>query len=482
MINRLMLTRFRAFREAQFELSPLTIIAGQNSSGKSSIIQSINAILQSSQGRAFPLDMTLNGERAQLGGYRNVVHGHDARTSLGIGVEFDDEGGKVYLEGNFKVSEEEGHLFPTLVRAEGGSFGSLKLEWNKRSQKFNIYIEPSDELANRRRGEFLANVQRVFDQVDDARKEEIISLLKERVGSYSDQSSFSQAIKDLYVAAADRVFSEGEREVRKGVSYAEQSFAKLLQQASSVEFFDLIRRRMVESLARLRVRCSYIGPVRANPSRYFPLAGGDLTVDVSGEGMSRTLARWKDRRTALIGEVKSSLAKLELASDIAISVEHDEFLKVAIKPHGRTFSDSLADVGFGLSQVLPMIVADINLPKGGTLMVNQPEIHLHPSSQALLANYFCERLDKRQYIVETHSEYLINRVRLLVARGEIKKELVRIVYCGSDGKGGSRIFDVSVEEDGSLANAPSDFFSTYSADAFGIAMAVMNEGEDNGSK
>jgi len=168
------------------------------------------------------------------------------------------------------------------------------------------------------------------------------------------------------------------------------------------------------------------------------------------------------------------LIKLELATDLSAEVELGEFLKLMVRPAGRLFPDTIADVGFGVSQVLPLLVADAALPAGGVLLVNQPEIHLHPSSQALLANYFAERIDRRQYILETHSEYLINRLRLLVANGTLSEDDVKIYYCGG---GAAGVQEVRVRKTGVLEGMPKDFFTTYSSDTFKLAMSVMEDGE-----
>ena len=463
MLNRIKLDRFKAFKDADIQFRRITVIAGQNSSGKSSILQAVNAICQSTLGRSFPFDLILNGDRAHLGGFKNVVNGHNAKNSFGITVWFQDEEIEISLGGTYKKSDEEGHLFPRLVSIGDSEIGDLLIEWNQKKQRFSLRATPSESLIESEKEQVNSAVRRLLRSEG---KDKVESFLRS-VGT-DDPAGAVEAVSQLLLAAAD--------EVRSGIEFETDRFSTFIQKISNHAFYEPYRRRATEALSRFRRNCAYIGPVRAHPARYYPIAGAD-SIDSSGEGMSRVLAKWKDRRSSLISELKAALAQLELAADLSAVVEHDEFLKVLVRPHGRSTQDSLADVGFGLSQVMPMLVADLNLSSGGLLLVNQPEIHLHPSSQALLANYFAGRIRRRQYIVETHSEYLINRLRLLVAKGELSSADVGIVYCGKDGKGGSRIYPVDIEADGSLSGAPDDFFQTYSADAFGIAMAVMQEGD-----
>lgn len=130
-------------------------------------------------------------------------------------------------------------------------------------------------------------------------------------------------------------------------------------------------------------------------------------------------------------------------------------------------------MGFGVSQFLPVLVADLQMGKGSTLAVSQPEIHLHPSVQANLANYFSEQSAKMQkrYILETHSEYLINRFRLLVVKGELKEEDVAVYYLGP-GTARPTCHTVRFRRNGQIEGAPEDFFSTYMMDAKDIAMSA----------
>ncbi|MCP4213407.1 MAG: AAA family ATPase, partial [bacterium] len=110
--------------------------------------------------------------------------------------------------------------------------------------------------------------------------------------------------------------------------------------------------------------------------------------------------------------------------------------ELVVKVNKNSVPVSLNDVGFGISQFLPIIVADLQLGKNSTLLVAQPEIHLHPSVQAQLGNYMCRQIKEsnKNYIVETHSEYLLNRVRLAIVKGEIPQDDVKIYYLDNDGE------------------------------------------------
>ena len=132
---------------------------------------------------------------------------------------------------------------------------------------------------------------------------------------------------------------------------------------------------------------------------------------------------------------------------------------------------SLLDIGFGISQFLPILVADLQLGKNSTLFVAQPEIHLHPSVQASVADYFINRAVKsnKRYIIETHSEYLLNRIRSAIVKGRIEKKDIAVYYFENTTEG-SLTYEIQFTKKGQILNAPKGFFDTYMMDVVDIAL------------
>jgi predicted ATPase len=114
-------------------------------------------------------------------------------------------------------------------------------------------------------------------------------------------------------------------------------------------------------------------------------------------------------------------------------------------------------VGYGASQVIPVISGCL-YPSRSPLVVEEPEIHLHPKAQGTVAQLLCETSLHRQVIVETHSVHMINRARLLVARGELPKDHVIIHYV-SRNRSGSHVTTIPLTSDGDFATKwPEGFF------------------------
>ena len=197
-----------------------------------------------------------------------------------------------------------------------------------------------------------------------------------------------------------------------------------------------------------------------------------MALDPAGEFAVQSLFNWQQRAPQQLKKALRSLAELRLLSGAQLDVLGEDILRLMVRPAREKGSLNIADVGFGVSQVMPIIIRDVSLGSFGTLLVNQPEVHLHPSAQAQLANYFADRTSSRRYLIETHSEYLINRLRLLVAKGELDPKAVLIHYFDRSSGSAVRHYEVELERTGALAGAPDSFFETYSADAFTLAMAV----------
>ena len=171
---------------------------------------------------------------------------------------------------------------------------------------------------------------------------------------------------------------------------------------------------------------------------------------------------------------------------VAFGRDSGLFSDIKVRGHGKQMSDpfqlqvkvrsgphaNIVDAGYGISQSLPILV-DIMADEpvrgrrrrsadGRTFLLQQPEVPLHPRGQAQLANLFIEAYRKRgsRFLIETHSDYIVDRVRISVRRGLLKPEDVSILYFEPNGRA-AKIHSMSLDEDGNLQNAPAgyrDFF------------------------
>ncbi len=160
-------------------------------------------------------------------------------------------------------------------------------------------------------------------------------------------------------------------------------------------------------------------------------------------------------------ELKSLLSQFGVESGLfkAVNVkrlgkESDPFqVQITIS----TLPMNLIDVGYGVSQALPILVDCIKSPPGQTLLMQQPEVHLHPRAQAQLGSLlgYLAIKQKKQFLVETHSDYLVDRIRIDVREGKhgLKPKDIRILYF--ERKGAKiLVHPMELDECGNLFGAP----------------------------
>ena len=117
---------------------------------------------------------------------------------------------------------------------------------------------------------------------------------------------------------------------------------------------------------------------------------------------------------------------------------------------------NLIDVGYGVSQVLPVVTELLRSSRRSIHLLQQPEVHLHPSAQAALGRLFCRVADpQRQLIVETHGDYLLDRVRMDVRdrEGDLKPDDVSILYFERQDPD-VKIHSLRIDEEGNVLGAP----------------------------
>ena len=153
------------------------------------------------------------------------------------------------------------------------------------------------------------------------------------------------------------------------------------------------------------------------------------------------------------------------------------FSDIKVRSHGRQMSDpfqlqvkvrsgsyaNIVDVGYGVSQSLPIVV-DVRSERQCVFLLQQPEVHLHPRAQAGLAELFVEsfRQSRNRFMIETHSDYIVDRIRILVRRQVIRPADVSILYFEPRGNS-VKIHNIRVDRYGNINGAPDgyrDFFLT----------------------
>ena len=201
-----------------------------------------------------------------------------------------------------------------------------------------------------------------------------------------------------------------------------------------------------------------LAPIRSSPQRtYDPVSA---IAKPEGSHVPMLLASMLDsERAALWSAMREFGFGSGLFDQIEVNrkgrKESDPF-QIGIRSGGP--SVNLVDVGYGVSQVLPIIVDALQgAASNQTLLLQQPEVHLHPRAQAELGSFFVRLANKkRRFIVETHSDYLVDRVRREVREGRLRPDDVSLLYF-ERGQHGSTVHNLDLDKGGSIENPPESY-------------------------
>ena len=228
--------------------------------------------------------------------------------------------------------------------------------------------------------------------------------------------------------------------------------------AGPLEEFSPLR----EAFEDLFSRIHYLGPLREPPQHHY-VWEGDYPKDVglSGEKMIPTLLSNRTLRRPIEEQILKWLQRLELIHSYEVPPVTNEGknYECLVKQYKDGPEVPLTDVGFGVSQVLPLLTQCYHVPENSILIFEQPEAHLHPKVQSDLADVLIDVVKNRniQIILESHSEHLLNRLQRRIAEEQITAEDTAFYFCQIN-NGTSEIERLKIDEYGNISNWPQDFF------------------------
>ena len=226
----------------------------------------------------------------------------------------------------------------------------------------------------------------------------------------------------------------------------------------------------------------YLASTRAEPRRQTRWEG-EHPIDVGKRGhdvISALLSARVKRRGQNEERISAWLREMKLAHSFSLESQGDDGkdYEIRIRKNADSPAVTLVDMGYGLSQFLPVLVLCYYVPEGSTLILEQPGIHLHPMVQSQLADLLIEVVTERnlQVIVESHSEHLLVRLQRRIAEGEIGKDKIGLYFCRNDeAKGVSKCKELYVDRVGNIRNWPENFFGDVMGDMFAITDAQAKQ-------
>ena len=418
MFTSLRLKQFKSWKDTgQITLAPVTLVLGTNSSGKSSLIQSLLLLKQ-------------------------TVESPDRTIHLNLGG---DDATDLFNFGDFESIHKQGARQGTRNRHFSIDFSFKRISTGQRREQVKA-VRFAASYGRNSAGSPVIKELRLEDNSEDGHSFRI-----ER----QDKGAFS-----IFVDPAKKPLGKSrDYAPERSIAFSRQALSLLGDKGHLAEDISLAIDNELKDL-------TYLGPLRRQPERDYVwnrAKPGKIGVDghhaIDALLASTRLHRAKSsEHNRILNGVSQWLQKMNLAERLKVcQVGRSNRYEVVVDSHG--VSANLLDVGIGISQVLPVLTVAFFAPPGSTVVLEEPEIHLHPLAQSLLADLFAEvRLERKiQFIVETHSEHLFRRMQTLIARRTIQREHCAMYFVERD-QNGSQLRHLELDNYGRVKNWPNQFF------------------------
>jgi len=400
MLTHISLQNFKSWRTLDLELAPLTLLFGTNSSGKSNVLQALLLLKQTLNSTDLINFGGTGRDYVDFGSWRNLVHNQQVDEKVGIHLKW-DEAKRYEYEIVWQQENKINAVDKLLYRIDDETFSIQKLEGT--TYRFNI-----NGLV-------------------------FVSQRSSPATTWVFPQTFSPTgidVNDELAIVLNTMFNTA------------------------------------DLLPKLTKSIQYMGPLRLYPRRTYEWTGNrPQEIGSQGENAIETLLaaqRGLLKNRSLLEEINRWFQASNLLDELSIeALDRDQrFYELLVRV--RNVKTPLIDVGFGVSQVLPVITLLLSAPRDSIILLEQPELHLHPSAQAQLADLFLYVAQKQnlQLIIESHSEHLLRRLQRRIAEVDepfATPENIKTYFCDM-GEQGSTLQEVEVDEYGQIRNFPPNFF------------------------
>jgi len=454
-LTQLRIQNFKGWKDTgTIHMAPITLLFGANSSGKSSIGQFLMMLKQTVESPDRKAVFYPGGKNSavQLGSYQEMVFHRDP-------------GNKITFDYRWSLPEILKFKDPATDQTFSGNYISFHAE---------VGLDDKDQhtlVVNQLKYELIENGTTQLS-IGMERKPETRSEYKVDATDYTLKRKQGRV---WYPGAPVRFYGFPD----EVVAYH--------QNADFVQELNLHHEKLYRSLC-------YLGPLRTKAERLYSWTGiVPESVGYAGENTVAAILAARNRKISL-GYKRSAkpfeevialkLKEMGLIEEFKvnpISEQRQEY-EVKIRTRGSIDWVDLPDVGFGISQVLPVLVQCFYAPAGSIILIEQPEIHLHPRAQSALADVMIDVINSRengkdrniQLVIETHSEHFLRRLQRRIAEDEIPQEKVS-VYFANIARMPAALEPLQIDMFGNIQNWPENFFGDEMDDITAQAKAAMKK-------
>jgi len=470
MINSISLENFKCFKEkVTLPISNLTLLSGLNSCGKSSLYQALLLLQQSEYcileyGDNLIPYLKLNGSIVQLGKPEEIINDLSKHTIF-VSLNFDDRSkieNTYILDDNISLKKNlKYNIKPTLLLKKSVlKFGEGKYEFLRNDNSNNIKASSALYFEDSIFEEHLFNYiqEKCIENNIEIRREFYLSSIVE-FENITSVFFYQNIIRSFLVNISDATncLAENYRELFK----AEEFNSYLKKKDYKKKVFELKLNEFTKAIRTFNFEKNiiFIPPFRGYPKRIYietedpnPMSYLDehlndiikyeiVNNEVKENTLSAALNYWIPKILNIDQEFKINSIVNGLVSETVFIINNREI--------------AINNVGFGISQILPMIVKVLASAEGSFCIVDEPEVHLHPAVQSKIADFFytMSKLNKK-ILIETHSEYIINKINYFKM---IDKSKEINLYWIIKNEGESEIVKIETDTLGYIINPPQGF-------------------------
>lgn len=471
------------------ELKPITIFVGKNSCGKSSLLRFPAVIAQTFQSNT-DSPIKFYGQMVDYGNYEDVVHKGNK--------------GKICFCLTYDISVNPFYLFSRRAVLENTTLEELKKarrnpDFRESTLQIEIYKDGKSlvvnsvvlsvldkqiyEISRIKKKAYEFRVNYIYSEGSFIEEEHSVTLdqveFNKFIPIYSDSERLKNIAKRVY---GKRNLSEHElAELEKRIfrSHFEDNMLSeeenmIAKEEYAFDYAANLLRNFYDQLEFSSAYLHYIGPFRQNPDRVYrdpEFKSGD--IGVKGENLSNLLISDYHRSQKLVKLISGSLKEI-LGYTLTLKGIGSGLYQIMIEDE-QGYQSNIIDTGYGVSQVLPIVAQVIrsmvsktkayrNIKTDEVILIEQPELHLHPAAQAEMAKLFVDCVTKsenKQLIVETHSEHLIRKLQVLIADKNcpFSSEMIKIYYVDKDNNGVASVEEMKILPNGKFEKKwPTGFF------------------------
>ncbi len=456
MLKRLRIRNFKAWKDTgEIRMAPISLFFGTNSSGKSSIGQFLMMLKQTVESPDRKAVFYPGGKNSpvHLGSYEEMVFNHDVTKK----IEFD-------------------------------------YQWSLPDA-----MEFEDPISESRFSGNTVSFHATVETEEKNRQAPVVSHLKYelREGEKSTLSFAMQRMPESSKSEYEFTATPYKLVRRKGSSWPlrgtvrfygiPDEAAAYYQNATFVLEIVLQHEQLFQSIF-------YLGPLRTKAERLYSWTGiaPESVGPAGGMAVAATLAA-RNRKISfgfkkpkkpfeeIIARALKNMGLIEEFKVQSIAEGRREY-EIKVRTKGSKSWVDIPDVGFGISQVFPVLVQCFYAPPQSIILMEQPEIHLHPSAQAALADIMIDVINSRendtdrniQLIIETHSEHFLRRLQRRIAEGVVPQENISAYFANAT-ENGAILQPLQIDAYGSISNWPENFFGDEMGDITEQAKAAMKK-------